>query len=389
MSGYPTPRPSQAPGWRAPFGALWRELALARGAGRRDRRESLRWAEDALDTSRARLEALLEPGRRPGRGDFERCLSCAAAVLEGCAHVAIAHTTGSRRGHLHLLRRLEQRLEESEHAVLCADGDYLVRPEQLRAEAERGALALHELARSTHGSRAAELEDALGALEDASLALAALAIRAGLNVRDGRDPGGERDPSTDLASRLGAQVHAIAEAAAAARSRPRRSGRQAGTCGWLADALATELPAAAQTARRPSAHAATRARTLGELRAAWLRLGAYELLLVEELDQAAAIPVFGDHGAIRETLAHGAALLVHRTRLAGRPHRFDHLAAWSRQRDDLAAAAESHSRGRRRSGAQARMAELTVFGALERSVAALWTIDAQLQPTTHDPTTEG
>jgi hypothetical protein len=332
---------------------------------------------------------LIEPGRPPGRGDFERCLSCAAAVLEGCAHVAIAHTTSPRRGHLHLLRRLEHRLEQSEHAVLRADGDYLVHPKQLCAAAERGALALQELARSTHGSRAAELEDSLGAIEDASLALAALAIRAGLNVRDGREPRGERDPSTDLASRLGAQVDAIADAAAIARARQTRSGRQAGAHGWLADALATELPATARRARRPSAHAATRTRTLGELRAAWLRLGAYELLLVEELDEAAAIPVFGDHGAIRETLAHRAALLVYRTRLAGRPHRFDHLAAWSRQREDLAAAAEWHSRRRRRGGAQTRMVELTVFGALERSAAALWTLDAQLQPTTHGPITEG
>ena len=385
----PCGRASAAPGWRAPFGALWRELALARRPGRRDRQEALRWAQKAVDTSSARLEALLEPGRPRGRGDFERCLGCAASVLEGCAHIAVAHTTGSRRGHLHLLRRLEHRLEDSEHAVLRADGDYLVRPEQVSAEAERGALALHELARSRHGSRATELEGALGALEDASVALAALAIRAGLNVSGGRDPGGESDPPAELAPRLNAQVDALAEAAAAARARSRRSGRQAGACGWLADALATEPPAAARGARRASADAAARARMLGQLRAAWLRLGAYELLLVEEFDRAAAIPVFANRGAIRETLARQAAELVYRTRLAGRPQRFDHLAAWSRQRDDLAAAAESHRRGRRRGGATARMAELTVLGALERCTAALWTIDAQLQPTTHDPTTEG
>lgn len=210
----PFGRPSAAPGWRAPFGALWRELALARGAGRRDRQEALRWARKAVDTSSARLEALLETGRPRGRGDFEHCLGCAASVLEGCAHVAVAHTTGSRRGHLHLLRRLEHRLEQSEHAVLRADGDYLVRPEQVGARAARGALALHELARSPHGSRAAELEGALGALEDASVALAALAIRAGLNVRGGRDPGGESDPPAEL-GRLNAQVDALAEAAAA------------------------------------------------------------------------------------------------------------------------------------------------------------------------------
>jgi hypothetical protein len=175
----PLGRASAGPGWRAPIGALWRELALARGAGRRDRQEAVRWAQKAVDTSRARLEALLEPGRPRGRGDFEHCLGCAASVLEGCAHIAVAHTTGSRPGHLHLLRRLEHRLEESEHAVLRADGDYLVRPEQVSAAAERGALALHELARSPHGSRSAELEGALRALEDASVALAALAVRAG------------------------------------------------------------------------------------------------------------------------------------------------------------------------------------------------------------------
>jgi hypothetical protein len=101
---------------------------------------------------------------------------------------------------------------------------------------------------------------------------------------------------------------------------------------------------------------------LGELRAAWLRLGACELLAVEEFDRAAAIPVFDNRRAIRETLARQAAELVFRTRLAGRPQRFDHVAAWSRQRDDLAAA-ESHGRGRRRSSATARMAELTVLGA--------------------------
>jgi hypothetical protein len=384
----PFGRASAAPGWRAPFGALWRERELARGAGSRDRREALRWAQKAVDTSSARLEALLEPGRPRGRGDFERCLGCAASVLEGCAHLAAAHTTGSGRGHLHLLRRLEHRLEESEHAVLRADGDYVVRPGQVGAAAERGALALHELARSPHGSRAAEREGALGALEDASVAFAALAIRAGLNVRGGRDPGGEGDPPAELAPRLDVQVDALAEAAAAARARPRRPARQAGAGGWLADALTTELPAAARGARRAGADAAARARMLGELRAAWLRLGARELLAVEEFDRAAAIPVFANRRAIRETLARQAAELVSRTRLAGRPQRFDHVAAWSRQRDDLAAAAESHG-GRRRGGATARMTELTVLGALERCAAALWTVDAQLQPTTHDPTTEG
>jgi hypothetical protein len=384
----PLGRASAAPGWRAPFGALWRELALARGAGRRDRREALRGAQKAVDTSSARLEALLEPGRPRGRGDFEHCLGCAASVLEGCAHIAAAHTTGSRRGHLHLLRRLEHRLEESEHAVLRADGDYLVRPEQVSAEAERGALALNELARSPHGARAAELDGALGALEDASVALAALAIRAGLNVSGGRDPGGASEPPAEPAPRLNPQVDALAEAAAA-RARSGRPGRQAGACRWLADALATDLPAAARGARRADADAAARAQMLGELRAAWLRLGAYELLLVDELDRAAAIPVFGNRRAIRETLARQAAELVSRTRLAGRPQRFDHLAAWSRQRDDLAAAAESHSHGRRPGGATARTAELTVLGALERCAAALWTLDAQLQPTTHNPTTEG
>ncbi len=110
--------------------------------------------------------------------------------------------------------------------------------------------------------------------------------------------------------------------------------------------------------------------------------------MVEELDEAAPIRLFSNRDAIRETLTHTAGLLVHRTRLAARPHRFDHLAAWSRQREDLASAADTLARSRRRRAGTARTAEISVFSALERSAVALWTTDAQLHAKAYDPAKE-
>lgn len=292
LSDRPSPHPSASPararpgpGWQAPLVALWRELALLRGAGRRDRRGATRSAEEALHAARTRLEALLEPGRPRGRSDFERCLGCAAGALEGCVHVGVAHATSARRGHLHLLRRLEQRLAEAERAVLRADADYQVRSEQLTAAAERGALALQELAGPSDDPSPAELENGLETLEDASLELAMLAIRAALNVGAGHDPGGESDPPRELVTRLDAQIDTLAETAKATRARARGAGRQASASGWLADALATELPAGAARGTRLAGR-----ELLADLRGAWLRLAGFELLLVEELDQAAPDP---------------------------------------------------------------------------------------------------
>ena len=211
----------RGPGWREPLIALWRELALVRGAGRRDKREATRAAQEALRTARTRLEALLEPGRPRGRSDLERCLGCAVSALEGCVHVVVAHATGARRGHLHMLRRLNQRLADAELAVLRADGDYQVRSAQAAAAAERGALALQLFAGRSDDPSPADLEFGLETLEDASLELAVLAIRAAMNVGAGHAPGGESDPSTQLVTRLDAQIDTLADAAETARAQAR------------------------------------------------------------------------------------------------------------------------------------------------------------------------
>jgi hypothetical protein len=370
----------RGPGWREPLIALWRELALVRGAGRRDKRGATRAAQEALRTAQTRLEALLEPGRPRGRSDLERCLGCAASALEGCVHVVVAHATGARRGHLHLLRRLDQRLADAELAVLRADGDYQVRSAQAAAAAERGALALQLFAGRSDDPSPAELECGLETLEDASLELAVLAIRAAMNVGAGHAPGGESDPSTQLVTRLDAQIDTLADAAETARAQARGAGRQASPMGWLSAALTAELPAGAARGARFAGP-----QFIADLRVAWLRLAGFELLVVEELDEAAPIRLFSNRDAIRETLTHTAGLLVHRTRLAARPHRFDHIAAWSRQREDLASAADTLARSRRR---RAGTAEISVFSALERSAVALWTTDAQLHANAYDPAKE-
>jgi hypothetical protein len=172
-------------GWREPFGWLWRELALRRAAARAEHDEAtaLRRASEAIEGATRWLELLSTPAREATRGDFERSLSEGASVLEACAQVAQEWGPPPRGGRLKMLRGLEQRLQETNAAAKQADQAGVAGAAVVGALRDRATLALYDLAAGADSAARADLRDAVEALEDAAVALAALCVRAALNRR--------------------------------------------------------------------------------------------------------------------------------------------------------------------------------------------------------------
>src|SRR6266566_6398048 len=163
-----------ARGWRAAFGDLWSELLV--GPGAECDADPIRLginARRSFEIVRRDLLALWEAPKAGGASP----LRCAAAALELNAQVWRAFGPAAGQRQLHLLHRLEQRLAATEREILAAELPLLVNRLAVSSAARSACAAIDELL-SPDGDRA----QALAALEDAAVDLAALAIRIALNL---------------------------------------------------------------------------------------------------------------------------------------------------------------------------------------------------------------
>lgn len=375
-SGHPPlhepPGGESAPrGWRSEFADRWPALARARALREARGRDAVSWARSALAQSGGRLERLVSEQRATGP-DHEDCFSCGVAALEACAAAwgELAPVGGQRQ--MHLVRRLEQRLEREEADVLSGQADYVLRQVSVRIALTRALEAIEGLKEPSE-----ERAEALEALEDASVSLAAIAVRAALNIKltgtasaDGPPlPGG-------AASDLDATAGEIAGKASVIGVARRAQGGEPNAGSWLSEALVMRLPPAATRQERDPT---LRAESLFILRSRWLRLGALALLMLEAMDEELVVGVDDSRREmLRTELAERAAKLLRRGRLASRPSAFDFGRAWERQLAALGQVVDTFCRGLGGDRRGLERARWSVMAALVRVATALWLIDAKL-----------
>jgi hypothetical protein len=357
-------------GWRGEFAECWTELALARAASGARGETALTWAITALTRTGASLERLVSARRQAAAGDYEDCLSSGAAALEACAAVwqELAPVAGQRQ--VRLLRRLERRLKREEAEVLSGQADYALRRITVRVALTR---ALESIERLEEAS--VDRAQALESLEEGAVSLAAIAVRAWLNVKvTGTASGvGSQLPERATSDLLGLADQIERKARELCNARRAQGGEPSAGC-WLSEALVMRLPTAAtRKGRDPS----LRAESLLLLRSCWLRLGALQFLLLEAVDEELGAAL-ERREALRTQLGEGAAKLIQRGRLASRPSAFDFARAWERQLAGLGHVVDAYCRGLGGDQEGFEAARPSTMATLVRVTAALWLIDAQL-----------
>lgn len=365
------PRFARTVGWREPFGRAWRELALRRAAARQAGRhaEALAWAGRVVDDETRWLERLSTPGRASRHGEFERSLSSGAAVLEACAQVVQEYGPAPRGGRLKMLRRLEQHLQEMDAAIKRAHDGRAVRPAAVRALHDQATLALYDLGR---GSAARDIRHAVEALDQAAVALAALCVRAALNIRRDGYPGGSgHGPGTALLTQTATVMDEIDEHATRVANRSHNTATTPEVALWLESAVARPRPT-----RAPHPSTGRTCERRDDLRTAWLELAAPQLLALDMLERTSPLPLFTNTRSLRGAIARRAAHALHNAQLDKQPARFDHRGAYEHQQHDVASAVSAYGHGL----AASRVTELKLLGSLARAAAAIWALDYEPHP---------
>lgn len=322
---------------------------------------------------------LLALSRSPQDGTGS-AVRCGALALELSARVWQAFGPAAGRRHLHLWHRLEDKL---------AATDREIRAGELPARASRASVpvATRRACAAIDGLLAgeADLAEALEALEDAAIDIAALAVRIVLNWSE--VGGARRGVAIGPAALERDMTVLVSEVSGAARlAAGRRSGSEDHVGGWLSAALAIAPPTQAiELSARASADPCLRRDALFALRARWLELAGALWGAVQKLDELLAIATFDDDARLQHVLTVRAERQLVACELWWRPGAFDHEEAWRRQHkalrelvSDVCVALES-----RGPDAVVRSQQLAVRR-LTRALPAIWVIDEcvrlQLEP---------
>ncbi len=223
----------------------------------------------------------------------------------------------------------------------------------------------------------ADRAEGLSVLEDGAVSLAAVAVRAALNLElyGASRPAGREQP---LQRAL--ELQRIAgEISASARRLSRSFGP--GDAGlWLGRCLSRTPPLKQiQRAEEADSDRSLRVDALLGVRASWIHLGALELLLITELAELQDVPQHAHPAELRGGGARRAEKVLGRCYLDNRPDAFAHDLAWQHQTlvlaDVVASLCLALDKGYHRHLESARARVLT---RLSRVVLAVWTIDARL-----------
>ena len=377
------------------FSLSWRRLPKAQGSGLRFPNELAQlWGRLVVedlpeldrDPTRAVVKArgyfelvgshLLGLPNSP-RSDRGSALRCAALALELSARTWQAFGPAAGRRHAHLWRRLEAKLAATDREIRAAELPLRVNRASASLAVRGACTAIDHLLAGE-----ADVAEALAALEDASVDVAALSVRI---AEDSTDPPGARRGSSVRRAGLEHDFRALAsEVSAAARTRlaaGERGGADDRVGGWLRAALAIAPPReVVELSGCPSAEPYLRGDALCSLRARWLELAGVLWGVVHRLDELLAIPTFADDARLQRIVSARAERLVLACDLCRRPSAFDHEEAWRRLRNalgelvnDVCAALES-----RDTDDVLRSQQLAVRR-LIRIVAAIWAIDESVR----------
>jgi uncharacterized protein YdbL (DUF1318 family) len=262
-----------ADGWQELLTACWGEIAAQSGPllRRSSKHEVLAYVGALLSAvEHALIDQVHAPkascGSEPRGGIW-----CAAQALDASALAWHAARPAAERRFVALGARLQQQVSESPRPELSAAS--------VAATVRTASDALEQLALG-----APRQEAALRALEDAAIALAAIAVQS-WTAAQLRPPASRMVDRTLTIHRLAAQV-----ATAAAFEARAAGGVGDTTAGWLAAAIAEETPAASLALiDDPRADRVRGAEALSIARAAWITRAALELLAVQRLDREANV----------------------------------------------------------------------------------------------------
>jgi hypothetical protein len=361
-------------GWRQSFGDLWSQVALGDLVGRHADPMSVGIrAKRHFEIVQRDLLALWS-----GSGASPRSVLRSAAVpLECSARVWQAFGPVAGQRHLHLLHRLEDTLAAAERQTRAAELPVLVNRSTISLAARAARAAIDDLL----GARVDPAE-ALAALEDAAVELAALAVRIAMNLNE---IGNTRRQHAKQPAALGRQLEMLASEVSSTAN-ARRSGLGEDTeeehLGvWLRAALSVAAPAEAiELADMRSGDPGLRADALCALRARWLELAVGLWLIVQALDDLLVMGTFGDEKRLTNAVSSRAGSALVASDLCRRPGDFDHRQAWDRQRDalyglvgDVCLALQTCE-----PDAVVRSQQLSLRR-LARTLAAIWAIDERVR----------
>jgi hypothetical protein len=355
--------------WRAMLADCWDAAATRRSQmlPATEPEPTARWARWTLAHADVAVRQRIDAGQRAARWEL---ISSAADALEACAASweAFGPVAGPRR--LELVRALERRLAEHERLVFAAEADHRLVRAAVAAPARSARLAIERL-HDTASNRG----DALVSFEEHVVAFAAMAIRAARNIdATGRASG----PPSRAASEAVADLrNTFEEVSRHARTLldPRHPGDLAA---WLSESLIVAGHASATGAQAASTGAgAARTGACDRERRRWLRLGARELLIGQELSQRKARAA----GVAPSEIVPVAARVLADTGLAVQPDAFDPDLAWARQADALNALIPLCGRAIKGDLDARERARRILAGRLARVLLALWLLDRRREST--------
>ena len=369
------PSDAAAPPARAPvdsretLGELWSQVAVVDVFG---------CDQQALVGSRAkRLLEMAEQdllGAWKGSSVSRRAVVRTAVIpLECSARVwrAFGPAAGERRPHL--LDRSQEALATSQREVRAAERSLLVNRPTVSRAGHAACAAIDDLLRAR-----ADRAEALSALEDAAVELAALAIRIAANLdRIGSAPRRYAKQPAPLAGQLNALACEVSKAA-----RKRQNSTYAGAEGdhigvWLEEVLRVAPPAdAIELWTLRGGDPCLRAGALCSLRARWLELAAGLWLIAHALDDLLVLGTFDDEQRLKGAVSSRARGALITSALCERPGEFDHAYAWDRHRAVLfdLVRVVCLALQTREEDAIVRSQQLALRR-LARAVAAIWAID--------------
>ena len=269
------------------------------------------------------------------------CVSAAADVLRAAAAVRGRQLRRADQGDVALVARLEQALADHDSLVWAGEAADALGADETSKPAARLLSALGSL--RTPGT---DRDRAIERVETNAFVLAVALVRAGFNAKLTGDPRWDPGPPQPaLSASLLAIEDELDQSASALEMAAERASVNVVTTNLEAARREPFPHPALEILTSPAADPRGLVEALAVARLAWIRVAAYELIVVRALDRDLPGPERGRFGRLEHAIAAGTANVLYWSRLGREPQRFRHDDAWARQLQALDDAADTFRRG--------------------------------------------
>jgi hypothetical protein len=285
--------------------------------------------------------------------------------------------------HLHLLHRLEDELAVTERRVRAAERPRFVNWPAITVKIRDACVAIDDLLRGE-----VDRADTLAKLEDTAVELAAISVRAAVNLDEfGRERRRRPTLPVELTRQLSRIAREVRAAAAAEHCAVGERGQESHLGAWLCAAL--ELSPTSETfelARDETGDRSLRVDGLLTMRHFWLRVGVALSMIVVELDGLLAVATFRGVAQMERAIAARASHALSAAALCKRPRDFDHAHAWGCHREALVGLVGEVCLALQTCDQKLVMdAQQLAIRRLARALAAVWALDERLREGAQEP----